>query len=69
MLIHRRVDRLGDLTGSCADCVFWELGPALVARRGHEGEQPGPAREETLDLVLLEVAIQPLAERVRVEAL
>jgi GNAT superfamily N-acetyltransferase len=26
------VDRLGDLTGSCADCVFWELGPALVRR-------------------------------------
>ena len=26
------VDRLADLPGSCADCVFWELGPALIRR-------------------------------------
>lgn len=27
------VDRLADLTGPCADCVFWELGPSLAGRR------------------------------------
>ena len=36
------VDRLDDLTGSCADCVFWELGPALSGRgqaRAREGKE------------------------------
>ena len=27
------VDRLGDLTGTCADCIFWELDPRWPPRR------------------------------------
>jgi GNAT superfamily N-acetyltransferase len=45
------VDRLGDLTGSCADCVFWELGPALAARRR---QHPREDKEGWLTATLLE---------------
>lgn len=45
------VDRLGDLTGRCADCVFWELGPALSRRRGLEPRQD---KEAWLTSTLLE---------------
>ena len=45
------VDRLGDLTGSCADCVFWELGPALAARRR---QHPREDKESWLTATLLE---------------
>ena len=45
------VDRLGDLTGSCADCVFWELGPALAARRRRH---PREDKEGWLTATLLE---------------
>ena len=44
------VDRLGDLTGSCADCVFWEVGPALAGRRRHPRED----KESWLTATLLE---------------
>ena len=45
------VDRLGDLTGTCADCVFWELGPALAARRR---QHPRQDKESWLTATLLE---------------
>lgn len=45
------VDRLGDLTGSCADCVFWELGPALSVRGRRE---PRRDKEGWLTSTLLE---------------
>jgi len=45
------VDRLGDLTGTCADCVFWELGPALTARRRRH---PREDKEGWLTATLLE---------------
>ena len=45
------VDRLGDLTGTCADCVFWELGPALASRRRR---QPREDKEGWLTATLLE---------------
>jgi GNAT superfamily N-acetyltransferase len=45
------VDRLGDLTGTCADCVFWELGPALAARRR---KHPRQDKESWLTATLLE---------------
>jgi len=45
------VDRLADLPGSCADCVFWELGPAL-ARRGRA--RPREQKEGWLTATLLE---------------
>ncbi len=45
------VDRLADLTGPCADCVFWELGPAL-ARRGRAN--PREQKEGWLTATLLE---------------
>jgi GNAT superfamily N-acetyltransferase len=45
------VDRLGDLTGTCADCVFWELGPALAARRRRH---PREDKEGWLTATLLE---------------
>lgn len=45
------VDRLSDLPGSCADCVFWELGPAL-ARRGRA--RPREQKEGWLTATLLE---------------
>jgi GNAT superfamily N-acetyltransferase len=45
------VDRLGDLTGTCADCVFWELGPALAARRRRD---PREDKEGWLTATLLE---------------
>lgn len=45
------VDRLDDLTGSCANCVFWELGPAL-ARRGRR--EPRLDKEGWLTSTLLE---------------
>lgn len=45
------VDRLGDLTGSCAECVFWELGPSL-ARRGRS--KPREQKEGWLTATLLE---------------
>ncbi len=45
------VDRLADLTSPCADCVFWELGPAL-ARRGRA--DPRERKEGWLTATLLE---------------
>jgi hypothetical protein len=45
------VDRLGDFTGTCGDCVFWELGPALAARRRRH---PREDKEGWLTATLLE---------------
>ncbi len=45
------VDRLGDLTGQCSDCVFWELGPSLGGRRR---ASPRDDKEGWLTSTLLE---------------
>ncbi len=44
------VDRLPDLTGGCAECVFWELGPALGRRRA----KPRDDKQAWLTSTLLE---------------
>jgi GNAT superfamily N-acetyltransferase len=44
------VDRLGDVTSPCVDCVFWELGPALVRR----AVRPREHKEGWLTATLLE---------------
>lgn len=45
------VDRLGDLTGQCSDCVFWELGPSLG---GRHRANPRDDKEGWLTSTLLE---------------
>ena len=44
------LDRLADLPGSCAHCVFWELDPALSPRV----DNPDEAKEGWLTTTLLE---------------